>query len=157
MSVSVNWKGPQFIDEAGDAFRDGYEAVGLFYQGQVQRELRKNRSIAKPGTAPGARTGTLARSVVIDRSRLNADNPSVRVGTNLVYARIHEFGGIIKPKKAKWLAFFVGKGAARRFIRTKKVTMPARPYFRPTFNRNRQKFIDVFAANVRKSLEKAVI
>ncbi len=50
---------------------------------------------------------------------------SVAVGTNLEYAAIHQFGGVIKPDKHAYLTFFVpGVG----FRRTKKVVMPARPY-----------------------------
>lgn len=48
----------------------------------------------------------------------------VYVGTNLVYAAIHEYGGIIKAKNAPYLVFKIGD----KWIRTKQVTMPARPY-----------------------------
>lgn len=40
---------------------------------------------------------------------------TVHVGTNVVYARIHQFGGIIKPKSKKRLTF-------------KEVTIPDRPF-----------------------------
>lgn len=50
---------------------------------------------------------------------------SIVVGTNKVYAAIHQFGGEIKPKNANALYFFVpGVG----MVKAKKVTMPARPY-----------------------------
>lgn len=45
-------------------------------------------------------------------------------GGGLPYARIHQLGGIIVPKRAKALAVPCGK----RILRLKKVTMPARPY-----------------------------
>lgn len=152
MSVSVRWEGPKFIRDAEDAYREGLVAAGAFFQGQVMRTLRTQRSISPPGKPPGVRTGTLARSIFTDITRLGDERPSVRVGSNLVYARIHEFGGVIRPKKAKLLAFTVGKGSSAKKIFTRKVTMPARPYLRPTFRRNRNKIVEVFAANVRKSL-----
>ncbi len=45
-------------------------------------------------------------------------------GSNVVYAGIHQFGGVIRPKNAKALAFKIGN----QLILTQKVTMPARPY-----------------------------
>ena len=49
------------------------------------------------------------------------DSQSVLVGTNVPYAAIHQFGGTIRPKKGKALAF------GGRFVQS--VTIPARPYF----------------------------
>ena len=45
-----------------------------------------------------------------------------RVGSPVVYAAIHEYGGIIRRKNAKYLVFRI----EGKFVRTKKVTMPAR-------------------------------
>jgi phage gpG-like protein len=47
-----------------------------------------------------------------------------RVGSPVVYAAIHEFGGVIRPKKAKFLSFQIDG----KWIRTKQVTMPKRPW-----------------------------
>nr|WP_299152128.1 phage virion morphogenesis protein [uncultured Tateyamaria sp.] len=46
------------------------------------------------------------------------------VGSPLSYAAIHHFGGVIKPKKAKALAFKAGGDS----VFAKQVTIPARPY-----------------------------
>ena len=68
----------------------------------------------------GGQAGSLARSVTF------AVEPSlVRIGTNLIYARIHQLGGVILPKARKFLRFPIGGG---KFMFAKKVTMPARPY-----------------------------
>lgn len=53
-----------------------------------------------------------------------ADANEVRVGSGLVYAAIHQFGGAIVAKKAKTLAFTL-KGKS---VFAKRVSMPARPY-----------------------------
>jgi|LSQX01.1.fsa_nt_gb phage virion morphogenesis protein len=60
-------------------------------------------------------TGRLKNSI----TRLYDDTSAV-VGTNVIYAGIHQFGGTIKPKRAKALRF------NGRFV--KKVEMPARPF-----------------------------
>lgn len=48
------------------------------------------------------------------------DDTSAVVGTNVIYAGIHNFGGVIKPKKAKAL-YFNGRIVSQ-------VKMPARPF-----------------------------
>ena len=48
----------------------------------------------------------------------------VAVGTNVKYALIHQHGGTIKAKKAKYLRFRIGK----RWVMKKSVTIPARPF-----------------------------
>lgn len=70
------------------------------------------------------RDGTQSR--LVDSGRLKAsitrahDNTLAVVGTNVEYAPIHHFGGVIKPKTAKALKL------GNRFA--KKVTIPARPF-----------------------------
>ena len=55
-----------------------------------------------------------------------ASDSGVAVGTNVIYAAIHQLGGVIKAKTAKGLIFTpVGENAP---VIVKSVTMPARPY-----------------------------
>ena len=49
------------------------------------------------------------------------------VGTDVEYARIHEFGGVIRPRRASHLVFQIDG----QWVRTTQVNMPARPYMRP--------------------------
>lgn len=51
-------------------------------------------------------------------------NIGVAVGTNSVYGRIHEMGGVIKPVAKRFLHFVVDG----EHVFTKQVTMPARPF-----------------------------
>ncbi len=53
-----------------------------------------------------------------------ADADGVRWGSNAIHARIHQMGGVIKPKRAPALAFRIGD----RTIFADSVTIPARPY-----------------------------
>ena len=48
----------------------------------------------------------------------------VTVETNLLYAAIHQYGGTIKPKNGKYLAFQLGS----QTVFAKEVTIPARPF-----------------------------
>lgn len=55
----------------------------------------------------------------------------LEMGTNLVYAAIQEFGGIITTKTADWLVFKTADGA---WHSVKSVQIPAQPYIRPAFD-----------------------
>jgi phage virion morphogenesis protein len=46
-------------------------------------------------------------------------------GTNMIYGRIHQLGGEIKPKAGGSLRFKLATGA---WVKARKVTMPDRPY-----------------------------
>ena len=54
-----------------------------------------------------------------------ATSDKVMVGSNLAYARIHQKGGEITPKKAKQLVF---KDSDGKTVAVDAVTIPARPY-----------------------------
>jgi len=76
----------------------------------IARHIAKSK-FARPGGEGSplhARTGQLARDIILSTEEANAvqevgDTIIGIIGSNLPYARIHEFGGTIQPKKAKWL------------------------------------------------------
>lgn len=67
-----------------------------------------------------SRSGDLKKSIHVGR----VTNESVEIGSSLPYARIHQLGGVIRPKTKKALCVPMGG----RFLMLKKVTIPARPY-----------------------------
>ncbi len=72
-------------------------------------------------------TGDLMNSVTEDDIHIG-DKSWIEFGPHKIYAAIHEFGGVIRPIKGKFLVF---KGKDGNMVFTKSVTMPARPYIRP--------------------------
>lgn len=60
------------------------------------------------------------------RSSINSrpSNDEVRIGTNVVYAAIHQFGGTISAKGGGFLSFRIGG----QFIKVRSVKIEARPY-----------------------------
>lgn len=54
----------------------------------------------------------------------NVRGDTIEVGTNLIYAGVHQFGATIRPKKGQYLKFFLPGG----LVFAKEVTIPARPY-----------------------------
>jgi len=100
---------------------------------QMQRFIKSDEL---SGQVLNRRTGRLSRSI---QASFIQDKQSItgRVGTNLVYARIHEFGGDIYPKRAKALRFEIDG----RWIFSKHVHMPERPYLRPALKAESEKFL----------------
>lgn len=72
-------------------------------------------------------TGTLAASINTQQT----GKGRVSVGTNVEYARIHEFGGTIEKDRGQ-----VAAGGIVHDIKT-VIHMPARPYLRPALEDNR--------------------
>ncbi len=63
------------------------------------------------------------------------------VGSNLVYAAIHEFGGIIRPRNVSGRLVFEIDG---ELVFAREVTIPARPYLRPAFDQNQDEMLSAF-------------
>lgn len=70
----------------------------------------------KEWTSPLVKSGDLRNKLLID-----ADDRIAKVGSNLVYAAIHQFGGIIRAKKAK---SYVLPLAAKPFSAPKSLLKP---------------------------------
>ena len=86
-----------------------------------QASILRRASLKAMGNKILSREGDLKKSITYE-----ADVNSVAVGPGgaIPYARIHQLGGVIVPKKAKALLVPCGN----RILRLKKVTIPARPY-----------------------------
>lgn len=77
------------------------------------------------GTLAPYKSGNLRRSLTAQP--VGNDKTKYAVGTNLVYAEIHDKGGVVKPSRGKYLAIPLGgiKGGPRKhpggfFIRSKR-------------------------------------
>lgn len=106
-------------------------------------EIIRNAAVQK---AP-FKTGNLRRSLHIEPG----DGREVLIGTNLDYAAIQEFGGIIKAKNGPYLKFKIGD----QWVQTAQVQIPARPYLRPAFDENRDAAIREVGEALAQLLEAA--
>lgn len=108
-----------FPDRTSKGLMSGVRKA-MFYS-----ETQAKLSFGKTGQLK-ARTGHLRRSIKSEVIK----KPSSLIGkifSNIIYARIHELGGVIRPKKGKCLKFQIGG----HWVMVKKVKIPARPYLRP--------------------------
>ena len=93
------------------------------------------------------RTGKLKRSEFVKTSR-RGFRLKGEFGAKSIYARIHDYGGTIVPKTKPYLVFKI----AGQWIRTKKVTIPKRPFLKPAL-RDAAKMFESF---MKAKLEKTV-
>ena len=118
---------------------------------QMQKETPKvlGRIIRKAGLAVEKRvkenltnrilnvqSGQLRRSITT-RFGGTSNSPFAEIGTNLIYAPVHEFGATIHAKNGPYLKFKVGtKGMTRKggsWVSVPQVTIPARPFMQTSF------------------------
>ena len=99
--------------------------LGLLSEETITNSQQMYMRGPRGGTFIQARTGKLSQSLTYRVGKDYAD-----VGTNLVYARIHEYGGTIYPKHGKYLVFTIN---GQKIFAT-KVKIPKRPYLKPALD-----------------------
>jgi phage gpG-like protein len=87
--------------------------------------ITKSR-FGRPGELQ-VRTGHLRRSIE-SGVREEAGGIVGWLGSDVVYARIHEFGGIIKARAGGYLRFPIGDS----WVSVQQVKIPPRPYLEPS-------------------------
>ena len=120
--------------------------------------ITTNRLSGRPGLIH--RSGTLARSITPVKAKRIGDVIEARIGTNVVYAKIHEFGsaglpgGVIRPKTKPFLAWKDADTGKWRFA--KEVRIPARPFMGPSLKDkgNRQFILDEIVTGIKKAIER---
>lgn len=135
--VRMNVSGFETIDAILDRLSRPQGETLIEALARLMREQIRERLIAggpsPDGTAWKAnlegRTPILHRSGALARSIDYAVSGNEAVaGSGLIYAAIHHFGGIIKPKNGSALKFWWQSGGFVNFAVVKSVTMPAREY-----------------------------
>jgi len=120
-----------------DDSRRGMDKTAKAMPGRIYKAVVQSCSLVETrakthhlaGATLKARTHRFQHSVKSIVRRLG-NVISGRVGSPVVQAAIHEYGGIIRPKNAKYLVFQIDS----KWIRTKKVTMPKREWLLKSYN-----------------------
>lgn len=86
-------------------------------------------------------------------SRISVTGDSIegKIGSNVVYAAIHEHGGVIKPKKTGGLLVFKVGG---KWVKTKQVKIPKRPYMKPSLEEKKEDIQKYFSEDIQKEIDK---
>jgi phage gpG-like protein len=127
---------------SGETLKKAVMAAGQVLEGYAK--IKANEAFG-----PHA-TNTLAGSICTVATDADEHHAEVDVGPTVVYGRIHEFGGIIKPVLAKWLTFQTYDGL---WHRVKAVHMPARPYLRPAFDEHQDAIVGAAGYQLKKAFE----
>lgn len=115
----------------------------------VEAHAKINASRGRPGL--NVVTGNLVNSISTKLTKSTDTSAEADVGTGVVYARIHEFGGVIAAKAGGWLRFMVGG----QWVTVKSVHIPARPYLRPSCDEHLSDIGDAIGAVLKGDLEAA--
>jgi phage gpG-like protein len=130
---------------------------------EVKRRVIENLS----GKVLNRRTGKLANSIQIAKGG-PATNPWAIVGTNTIYAAIHELGGIIRAKNKPYLWFkihsstrtFTKSGERMKrsraeygWVRVKQVRIPARPFLAPALKDSISAIENIADQEIRRAIE----
>lgn len=92
------------------------------------------------------RTGALRDS--IDYTIKDTNNVITgTLGSDKLYAAIHEYGGTISARRAKYLIFKTNSG----WRRVSSVTIPPRPFLKPAVEKNTGEFSKIINHEVLKS------
>lgn len=143
-----------FIEELPEIpSRDFYPKTAIVWHNWIVKNLRRGRdfygqpfqplspltllSRRKRKGIPLNDTGRLSQSI-----QLAPFSNGVIMRANVIYAKTHQYGAVIRPRRAKWLlipvnpiARYRGFVGGARFIRLKEVVIPSRPFF-PLPNRD---------------------
>ena len=95
--------------------------------------------------------GALRASIHVEDDEVTNTAAWVNVGSELIYARIQEFGGVIEPKNKKFLSW-LSKDGSRIFA--KRVHIPAQPYLRPAMDNNHEQIKNAVGATIKMIIER---
>lgn len=108
------------------------DRIGAEMAASTKERFEEQKGPAGGPWPPSIRARMLGGRTLIERGRLvesithSASDSSVAIGTNVIYAAIHQMGGKITAKTAKGLHFRLPGGLGSRTV--KSVTIPARPF-----------------------------
>jgi len=126
------------------SWRDGL--VEGMRMAMFHAERKSKERMGTPGNLR-VRTGNLRRSI---NSSVAVEGRSVVgiLGSYVIYARIHELGGVIRAKNG-YLKFKTDHG----WRSAKQVVIPARPFLRPAITENLSRMSDIIAKSIMNKVE----
>lgn len=110
--------------------RGMYDLIGEALVRSTQQRFEEGRSPNGSPWPPSIRALAEGGQTLVKSARLQtsithaASDQGVEVGTNVLYAAVHQFGATIRPVSADALRFQIGD----RWVTTKQVRIPARPF-----------------------------
>ena len=117
----------KYTERLKKEFFSNFKKAGMIGVRDIQQHFRNSegqdskwKAIEYRSGKPLQKTGALQQSIA---EAVHSDN-TIEVGTKIKYARIHNFGGTIKPVKSEYLTFKVGDS----YRKCKQVVIPQREF-----------------------------
>ena len=150
IQVKFDKKGLLDLSKLPKEFKAG--AIKGVRQAMFHAERMSKRDFEKSRGGAGGlnvRSGSLRRSIT---SGVNIKGNSVvgSLGSNLIYARIHELSGTIRPRTGQYLRFQI----EGQWKTVKSVFIPARPFLRPAIDENISEIKNLIRDSIIKEMNK---
>lgn len=132
------------MKELKKAFRD--LAMKMDKQRDIALSLVGNAYANDVKAIAPRKTTTYIRSIHVEPkagAESHQGKKAVFVGTDVIYAKQLEFGGVIKAKNAPYLVFQTEDGV---WHSVKQVIQNPKPHFRPPLDNNFKKYQDIYLA-----------
>lgn len=153
------------IDAVGKAAARNLSKAGAYIRTSARSSIRKRKRVSKPGEPPSSHTGHLkeyiwfafdprAESVVVGPVGFNQKSVSNGEIVSGVVPVILEKGGTIGIREVLTRWGWQTRGRSRRReqglpTRVRKASYEARPYMGPAFEKNKDKFKDIWADSIK--------
>jgi len=155
------------------------EEVGRALEAGAREAERNAKRNLTGGNPLHVRTGALRTSI---RSEVDRARQEARIGTDLVYGPVHEYGATIRPREMRKLAipvggvrtwprrfagplffrmtrgglkFLVDAAGKMMYVLKPQVTVPARPWLGPALTASKAKFADLMQRALQRAFDKA--
>ena len=143
VKVTLDARSRAMLEKYPGRFRaalvNGLKQAMMFAEGEAKKNLSGGPRNVK------VVSGHLRRSI---KSSVNPLDLTGTIGSDVIYAAIHEYGGDITAKKGRFLVF----QANGHWIKTPKVTIPKRPYLTPALFNNVDKIGNIITDQVVKEV-----
>ena len=138
------------IDKMSEEFKKGAlkgMRRAIFHAERMsKKDFEKSRG---PKGGLHSRTGNLRRSI---SSGVDVKGNSMVgwIGSNLIYARIHELGGTIRPRAGKYLRFQI----SGQWKTVRQALIPQRPFIEPGITENIDEIKELIISSIIKEVNK---
>nr|BDD47301.1 hypothetical protein 4 [bacterium] len=145
IDLTLSDKSKQILSKMPDV------VVPALHKGMTASMLLAERTSKQllSGKVLNRRSGRL-RSSIDTETRIDGNRVVGKISTNVIYGRIHELGGVIRPKTANLLRFQI-PGVGWRSA--KKVVIPKRPYLRPALEDNTGEISKLLSGRIVEAFE----
>ena len=135
------------FDKAGKTMPKAVERAMWKCVYMVQRTAKRK---VTGGNPLNVRSEVLRASILPEVKKIHGNEYEGRVGTNVIYGKIHEYGATIRAKTGEYMTW----PGATGWVKAREVRIPARPWLNPSLEENRKKINKTLGMEVKDHFKK---